>query len=82
MPLYVSLYPRGRIRGGVVLKEKKGRLREIEKKYLWKYSNILGRYVLKLHSDIANKAKTAFLSNMSHEIRTPMRCYYRNDRHS
>lgn len=62
----------GRIRGGVVFEREEGAFKRNEKKYLLKYSNILGGYVLKLHSDIANKAKTAFLSNMSHEIRTPM----------
>ena len=62
----------GMIKGGVVFERENGRFKKYEKKYLQRYSNILGGYVIKLHSDIANKAKTAFLSNMSHEIRTPM----------
>ena len=62
----------GMIKGGVVFEKEKEHFKKSEKKYLQRYSNILGGYVIKLHSDIANKAKTAFLSNMSHEIRTPM----------
>lgn len=62
----------GMIKGGVIFERENGRFKKYEKKYMQRYSNILGGYVIKLHSDIANKAKTAFLSNMSHEIRTPM----------
>ncbi len=62
----------GTIKGGVAFEREENNFTKAEKKYLNKYSNILGGYVIKLHSDIANKAKTAFLSNMSHEIRTPM----------
>ena len=61
---------------GIIIFERSGASsaawNKVDRYYLIKIGNIIGSYISKLQSDIANRSKTAFLSNMSHEIRTPM----------